>query len=141
MGYLCNTAPKSYPAAIQFCIPPAKNKKEWETAGTGAEGAYSRQRESAPHRGVRCGTKPPRARSARHQFRCSKKVRTWSYNVARIKLASDSANVARAARSAAQGGGEVSWTFLFCICRFRNSKAEDFWRGGGEVKYRNADAH
>ena len=46
----------------------------------------------------------------------------------RIKLASESRKFARAARSAAQGEGAVSWTFLFCRCRFKNSEAEDFWR-------------
>src|SRR3990167_11374040 len=47
---------------------------------------------------------------------------------ARIKLASESRKLARAARSAAQGGEAVSRTSLFCKCRFKNSKAEDFWR-------------
>src|SRR3989344_1745514 len=44
---------------------------------------------------------------------------------ARIKLASESRKLARGGRSAAQGGEAVSWTSLFCKCRF---EPKIFWR-------------
>ena len=85
---------------------------------------------------TRAGTKPNRTieykattRAERaSQFSRWKKVRTWSYSPARIKLTSDSRKLARAARSADQGMAGISRTSLFCKCRFKNSKAEDFWR-------------
>ena len=113
--------------------------------GDGGDGGRGRgvlapPREQARSRIVRASTKPPRARSARDQFSRSKKVRTWSYKVARINLASESRKWERAARSAAQGGEAVSWTFLFCKCRFEKFKAEDFWRedfleGNADAEY------
>src|SRR3989344_2399012 len=52
------------------CLP-ACGGEDWRRGGGGhgVESDHSR-------------TKPPRARSARRQFSRSKKVRTWSYNVA-----------------------------------------------------------
>src|SRR3989344_8794176 len=44
---------------------------------------------------------------------------------ARIKLASESRKLARPGRSAAQGGEAVSWTSVFCKCRF---EPKIFWR-------------
>ena len=55
---------------------------------------------------------------------------------ARINLASESRKLERAARSAAQGGEAVSWTFLFCKYRF---EPKIFWRvgfSGGKRKMR-----
>ena len=59
---------------------------------------------------------------------------------ARIKLASESRKLARAARSAAQGGEAVSWTSLFCnqvqeIQSRRFLEGRIFWR---EMQIRTA---